>query len=436
MENRSDSMTMTKLNNISKHRVRIKSTKNLGIFLLLLACSTSCDAFLLMGTENSQIGTMRTTRTDIVVSATKEEEDDFVDLNEISDGEALLACRAYLQRKNRLGWKEGAERKEMRKDLQELSFFWETPEEEEDWARRKEEEIDFDQNDEADFSTNGEREPSIEDPKGLFTAMPIGPSRASEIRRRAKNEQWADPAFRERWYEARWGDHVKRTDASRKQQRMQSKLQAIPESILESPEFAKMTEDEIDEAIVTYVLSNRRRSRTRTKQTADKRAAAVASRQQQPDPDEPVVRLDRDSLFSVSDDRLREQQQKRAERAKKAYATRIANAKKKKKPKTSTVLARKPVGATPKDALERIGVDLDADRMPSLEDVKSVMEAARLSRRKDVLQRIVTDQFGLRGKCVPVVIGNESPSEAKKIFLTKASMTQLGAFVIGLMKEK
>lgn len=43
-----------------------------------------------------------------------EDDDDVIDIHTVSDAEALLAVRAYLQRKNRLGWTRAAERKRKR----------------------------------------------------------------------------------------------------------------------------------------------------------------------------------------------------------------------------------------------------------------------------------------------------------------------------------
>jgi hypothetical protein len=424
------------------------------------------------------------------------------DMSDISDGEALLACRSFLQRKNRFGWKRAAERKELRKASR--GFFWETPEQQQYWSKREEEDIDFNQGSDNDDdgcpSGPGElssllavEERTLAPPTGLFTSMPTGPNERSEVRRRVKVQQWNDPAFRERWYEARWGhDYIPQTNVAKKQQRLQLKLQTIPDAILESPEFALLTPAEIDEAIRTYVVSNRKRSRSRTKQGAERqqqrrrqRQVVSPSVQVQEEQDAstttkppnkngsinddditPSPPLDRDALFSMSNEALREKQRQRSERAKKAYDTRLSNAaaaakQQQRKPSlasrksAATTLSKqqqassssssgwKPMGNTPKDALIRVGADLDADRMPLLADVESIMEATKLSRRKDILLRILKEHFQMRGKCIPILNAekecdddDDANTETTLIYMTQASITQLGAFLIGLMQEK
>ena len=168
-------------------------------------------------------------------------------MNDISDAEALLACRAYLQRKNRLGWKVAEQRKEVRDQRRESGFFWETREQMAYWSKREEEDIDFDQDAAVvdNMSSDDENDPNKQ-PTGIFTEMPTARSAGSEIRSRKKKEEWNDPEFRERWYEARWGKHVKLSTEAKRQQKLQSKLLEIPIAELESPEFAMLTEDEID----------------------------------------------------------------------------------------------------------------------------------------------------------------------------------------------
>ena len=190
-----------------------------------------------------------------------------VDMNSVSDAEALLACRAYLQRKNRLGWHRAKERKALREQAaQENGFFWETLEQSDYRNKREEEDIDFDQGEDSFERLERVSSDDIQEQPGIFTEMPTGPNHRSEIRSRVKKEQWMDAQFRERWYESRWGDHVKPTDESKKQLRLQTKLLEIPTAILDSPEFATLTEEEIDEAIISYVVSNRKRSVARKKQ--------------------------------------------------------------------------------------------------------------------------------------------------------------------------
>ena len=342
----------------------------------------------------------------------------------VSDAEALLACRAYLQRKNRLGWHRAEERKALREQsaMQENGFFWETSEQSAYRNKREEEDIDFDQGEDWFERVEQVYSDEVQEQPGIFTEMPTGPNERSEIRSRVKKEQWQNAQFRERWYEARWGDHIKPTEESKKQLKLQTKLLEIPTAILNSPEFAMLTEDEIDEAIISYVVSNRKRSAAR------KKKESVQPRDDEPPDGIGTVEkaLHRDSLFSVSEDFLREQQRKRSERAKKAYQTRMESAAKSRLASTASEAALTLRKQSPKKALLRIVADLDADVSPSLEDVKTMMKAIRLSRRKDVLRRILKERFEQRGKC--------SPSEdGPAIYMTGASVVQLGQLVIKLL---
>ncbi|KAI2507176.1 hypothetical protein MHU86_7242 [Fragilaria crotonensis] len=290
------------------------------------------------------------------------------DTNTVSDAEALLACRAYLQRKNRLGWKRAKERKELRQEAtSETGFFWESSEQSVYRNKREEEDIDFDQGE--DSSSQGKVEQvsatdtDRQEEPGIFTEMPTGPNKRSEIRSRVKKEQWQDAEFRKRWYESRWGDHVKPTIESNKQLRLQTKLLEIPTSILESPEFSMLTDG-----------GNRRGDHIRS------------------------------------------------ERAKKAYQTRTETAAKSTTPKV--ILTSN--GQTPKEALLRIVADLDANLLPKVEDVKTMMKATRLSGRKEVLRRILKEKFSLRGKCYP-------QEDGPAIYVTEALVVQLGQLVIKLL---
>lgn len=344
------------------------------------------------------------------------------DTNAVSDAEALLACRAYLQRKNRLGWHRAKERKELRQEAtRETGFFWESSEQSAYRNKREEEDIDFDQGDDSfqgrvEYVSATDSDP--QEHPGIFTEMPTGPNKRSEIRSRVKKEQWQDAEFRKRWYESRWGDHVKPTDESNKQLKLQAKLLDIPTSILESPEFSMLTDEEIDEAIISYVVSNQRRSATRKKQ-ASERARNEPMLGNDDAVDKP---LHRDSLFSVSEDFLREQQLKRSERARKAYKTRTESAAK----STTSQAALTSSEQTPKNALLRIVADLDANLLPNVEDVKIMMKASRLAGRKKVLRRILKERFALSGKCYPL-------EDGPAIYVTEALVMQLGQLVMKLL---
>ena len=354
--------------------------------------------------------------------------DDSVNIDNVSDAEALLACRAFLQRKNRLGWQQAKERKALREQTGEKESFWDSSEYVTYWNKREEEDIDFDQGE--DFLAPVE-EIVLEEQShlGIFTEMPTGPNERSEIRSRVKKEQWQDPEFRSRWYASRWGDHVKLTDESKKQLKLQTKLLDIPSAILDSPEFSMLTEDEIDEAITSYVRSNRKRSVARKIAKMKQVLSKTKNVQSNDIGDNAEKPLHRDSLFAVSEDQLREEQRRRSVRAQKAYQTRLKSVAKSKMPRSPSKRNWISEGKSPSEALRRIVADLDASRCPNLVDVELIMKASKLSRRKEILLRILKEQFNLRGKCL-------LEENAPEIYVTQASICQLGRFVIQLLKER
>jgi hypothetical protein len=408
-----------------------------------------------------------------------------VDIDSVSDAEALLAVRAYLQRKNRLGeWTQYKQRKQRReqaaRDLQASSwgsdstgFFWEDPSELKYFNRKPvdvnmtlvvnvEDEFDLDSEEEEEeeddyeeklwetlsprridhrveyYDTESEQEEEdlrlqkSED----YSVFDTGPSPSRIRRSQAAKLMWSDPEFKAKWYEKRWGTPSKFT-AKEKQQKRQLKKRLSnfqPDSLLANEELLKLSEEEIADAIRTYVVSKRRRTES-TKQTLQKRKEALLA----PNPDTP---LPRDLLLRQDPETMRELQRRRSEKAKKAYASRLE--KKDKGSKTSTVStdirslavrkASVSTAATPRDALLRMQIDLEEGKIPQITDVELVLQPLKLGKRKDMLRRILSDHFDLRGKCVPV--DPDLPETSNMMFVTQCSIVQLGEFVIHKLRER
>jgi hypothetical protein len=414
------------------------------------------------------------------------DDEEEVDIDSVSDAEALLAVRAYLQRKNRLGeWTQYKQRKQRReqaaRDLKESSwgsdstgFFWEDPSELKYFNRKPvdvnmtlvvnvEDEFNFDAEDDEEekdddfeedlwetlsprridhrieyYDTEIEREEEDLRLQGSedYSVFDTGPSPSRIRRSQAAKLMWSDPEFKAKWYEKRWGVPSKFT-AKEKQQKCQLKKRLSnfqPDSLLANEELAKLTEEEIADAIRTYVVSKRRRSES-TKQTLQKRKEALLV----PNPDTP---LPRDLLLRQDPDTMRELQRRRSEKSKMAYATRLE--KKEKGSKTRTVSAdlrslavRKAsvsTAATPRDALLRMQIDLEEGKIPHITDVELVLQPLKLGKRKDMLRRILSDHFDLRGKCVPVDPDLRETSDL--MFATQCSIDQLGEFVIHKLRER
>jgi hypothetical protein len=421
-------------------------------------------------------------------TAVDEEE---VDIDSVSDAEALLAVRAYLQRKNRLGeWTQYKQRKQRReqaaRDLQGSSwgsdstgFFWEDPSELKYFNRKpvfvnttlvanvegvfaldtEDEEEDDDDDDYEEklweslsprridhrveyYDTEVEQEEEdirlqkSED----YSVFDTGPSPSRIRRSQAAKLMWTDPEFKAKWYEKRWGTPSKLT-AKEKQQKRQLKKRLSnfqPDSLLANEELVKLSEEEIADAIRTYVVSKRRRSKS-TKQTLQKRKEALLA----PNPETP---LPRDLLLRQDPDAMREAQLRRSEKAKKAYASRLEKKDKDSKTSSKTSAAgndtrslavRKAAvstASTPRDALLRMQIDLEEGKIPQITDVELVLQPPKLGKRKDMLRRILIDHFDLRGKCVPV--DPETPETSAMMFVTQCSIGQLGEFVIHKLCER
>ena len=424
-------------------------------------------------------------KSDLDDCSTIDEEE--VDIDSVSDAEALLAVRAYLQRKNRLGeWTQYKQRKQRReqaaRDLQDSSwgsdstgFFWEDPSELKYFNRKPvevnmtrvvnvEDEFNLDAEDEDEeeddeyeenlwesmsprridhrveyYDTEIEQEEEDQRLQGSedYSVFDTGPSPSRIRRSQAAKLMWSDPEFKAKWYEKRWGTTSKLTTREKQQKRQLKKRLSNfqPDRLLANEELTKLSEEEIGEAIRTYVVSKRRRSES-TKQTLQKRKEALL----QPNPDTP---LPRDLLLTQDPETMRELQRRRSEKAKKAYATRLEKKDKGSK-KTTTVStdirslavrkASVSTASTPRDALLRMQIDLEEGKLPHITDVELVLQPLKLGKRKDMLRRILSDHFDLRGKCVPV--DPDLPETSDMIFVTQCSIAQLGEFVIQKLRER
>jgi len=192
----------------------------------------------------------------------------------VTDEEALLACRAYIQRKNRLGWTQYESRKKLaRRSLALASpsterwagrnfntsltntnsgvgYFWEDPNELK-YLRKSCNLTLFDENDEQleDFyhrddeeskrnqreltnefynpfmaTVGGGQEDDEEDSnevqrltvwdnieqKGVFNSFPMYPSDAARRRSESKKKLFQKADFKAKWYEKRWGTAAKK----------------------------------------------------------------------------------------------------------------------------------------------------------------------------------------------------------------------------------
>lgn len=386
-----------------------------------------------------------------------------MDVDSVTDAEALLACRAYLQRKNRLGsWKDYQRRKESLRQAsaigsaqtpESVGYFWENPEElvyldrheddEEDEAMQQEDSEDEEHGvvfESAEEKNGGVtmilgRTLSALERGAEFTSFPTSPSEERVNRSNAAKKTWSDPEWKAMWYEKRWGRLRNTTPLASKQKRLDDRIRSMPPKMFESEELASLTEEEIEEAIRTYVVSNRKRSRAHTTDARiEKKKRAEKEEAERREGKGEKAKID---LMFGSDDAMKEAQKKRSERAAKAYQTRLANQNRnrpatKKTSKRTVPTDALPTGDMPKDAVVRVQAALESNQLPSIADIELILEPPKLGRRKDLLRRILNEHFDLRGKCVPA---DPSDEDSALLFVTQCSIDQLGSFVLEKMSE-
>jgi hypothetical protein len=432
-------------------------------------------------------------------------EDDNYFFGAISDAEALLACHAFLRRKKRLEWTGAAERRRRQEQaiaaadegplsgLRPAGFFWEDRSQlphvglSEDMSAYRKQEI-FERTDlEKEKKSNTissigdwvlvEEEDELEEPLSTwesliapdktsrfslpideedeetssvvddFSAIDYVPSISHTRRSQAALRRWSDPAWKENWWNSRWG-HKKPNLPSEKQKlnnsrqrRTEMRVRKLnPDELLASPEMAELSPDEIAEAIRTYRLSKLKRSRSRRK-FLDQRTDDMKKDYSTCFEDNSASPIPRDYFAQNDENKLREIQRKRSERAREIYKKRLEN-----DPSARTNGVKRPVrtfefvfpdeslpvATTPKEALSKINASLDAYRYPSIYDVELLVSSSRLAKRKEMLIRILKDCFGLRGKCVPSI---KEGNESMMLFVTDCPIDVLGAFVLQKLED-
>ena len=305
-----------------------------------------------------------------------------------------------------------------------------------------------------------------------FTSFPKEANPSRKRRVDAMKRRWEDPEYRKRWYEKRWGsesNHQARKETDQEKQAVQ-RARALPSGFLGSEELASMTEDEIAEAIRTRIESTQKRVASR-KETLQMRSDLLATQIQALEnlsDEDSDTEFEKDEdfkqiFFSPSEKRLKEAQQKRSERAKKLYATRLENQNREKEgtsaksstldsgsSSTSKSVREKspyfpPKQLTPRDAFLRIESDLDHGVKPSVDDVHLVLKPGKMKNRKLLLVRILEEQFHLTGKCVPPL-----PEERTEdgwdgatdfdvqdlAFVKRCTIERLGTFVVHLLQKE
>jgi len=443
----------------------------------------------------------------------------------LSEEEVLLACHAYLQRHKKLGkWKEAEKRLSHRdrnigsddiiindnmrksksktrmksktqrqKSARDTSFirrgyFWDDPDELKYYSpfttverNQKQEENEKSQIivEEESYSDNDKDEYYSD----ALPPFETSPSQEHINRSNAARKLWSSPKFRKSWYKKRWGalsrnkggPYEKQREAQYQRQ-LQKKIEKIPSDILYSKEMMSLSEMELQDAVVTYVQSKQKRSRTIRLKNDSYRIAVESASSDKNNTSGMLTKhhwsyplnkelADTHNTFmdSTSDEYKHQLMIQRSERARKAYQTRLSNQqkdKKRKNKKKKHKTTEQEVNhandkksssnkiTKEKHAMIRIEESLLMNQIPKYQDVETILEKPRLTGRKPLLLRVLKESFGLYGKCIPISIydnegdgvksksnGNDG-KKTRLIFASRATIYQLGNFILDLINEK
>lgn len=392
-----------------------------------------------------------------------------IDIDSVSDAEALLACRSHLQRRNKLGlWKAKERRRQGRPASMtnttavsdsDVGFFWPDPTQlkylyrpdkfEEDLSKGiadeeigKEHETDNgiilgEYLEPYDLGFLGDEVSEAQDHdssriEGFDRSVTIDDDYRTHMRRsRAARKTWSDPTFRALWYRRRWGEKRHERQQQLNQKIIDSRLRAInPDEFLASFALANMTEREIAKAIETYIAANRKRSVSRQDSLQSRRAALGGTQQ--------MERLPRDFLLNKDPIQQQLSQQKRSELATVRYQARKKSSRRK-HPSLKLSDGQRTASAPSHQALARLQRDVSNKKVPSTKDIELVMKPRRLPKRREVLLQVLSDCFGMKGKCMPPLdtlqtwLLNDSSDRHDDIqysFCSTASVEQLGKLVL------
>jgi len=312
----------------------------------------------------------------------------------------------------------------------------------------------------AAFNVGDNEEARVDLSSRGFTTFPVDPSQSRVRRSKAARRRWEDPDWKAQWYERRWGSPQERGRRILKTKKKRD-TSALTMAFLSSKEFLALTEEEIAQAVQMYSTANQKRAlshrqalrqREDTLQAfeSDWTAGNSAASSVPGNVASPFLpsRVPVDALAWDRDPKaLEEARQLRAERAQKAYQTRLKNQERKnrsneggsstpaqsqgeKQPKKKrTNEMPNPAGETPRDAIFRIEYDLDLGKLPTPDDIMLIAQPTRLPKRRQLLRKILLDHFDLRGKCVP------TGRDGKLEFITTCSLPELSAFTLQKVQE-
>ncbi|GMH63128.1 hypothetical protein TrRE_jg8743 [Triparma retinervis] len=359
------------------------------------------------------------------------EEEEF-SMENVSDEITLLAAHAYLKKKGRLPWVNKEERrKQSNNQITSGSGgrFWHNPS---DLVEEN--------------SVPGSSDDLAVEWRGGYGKTYFGapdPLTYSTRPKSAMSSKFADPAWKEKWYAARWGEgYVSR----KREKRVVKKVEELSMDVLESDVLAGMGDEEIMEAVRMYVRANRKRaeSRRRKKRGEEGGGQEEAAMERESNGGESEEGAPNSTNSAKSEDHgLKRLGAKKPGNAKLAYETRRSNlaAQKTKQPRgrpkkfphideVISEASKKKVlwriegrSISAKAAKVRVEQALSEERPVEARDIQQILKAQRLAGRKQLLLEVARVRFGMIGKCVEIDGG-------KLEFITNISVQNLGELLL------
>lgn len=183
---------------------------------------------------------------------------DEVDSSNLDETQLLLACRAYLSKKNKLKWQGKKVRREAARSNE--GHFWSDPDElvylrdRPDPYNLLDNSTDVDEAFNSAYSIDGlplDGE-TVEYSMNPFSTNPLYPSDEHIKRSRSRAHLWSNETWKRAWYEHRW-EGKKVTEVQRTRKNAKRRIDSMPLPIIDAPEFSSMSEEEILNATIMYV---------------------------------------------------------------------------------------------------------------------------------------------------------------------------------------
>ena len=399
---------------------------------------------------------------------------DMSSASDLDEMQVLLACRSYLRRKHKLDWEGKKLRQEAAASpLFNEGYFWFDPNDLL-YLRKNPDPFNLIDNEtvagggfnytyDGDESLESSPNPIlIEENKvamstNPFSTNPLYPSEEHQRRSASRAQLWSNETWKELWYEKRWKGR-KVTEEERIQKRAKRRVNNMPASILESPDVLSLSEEEVATAVISYIRAIQRMSDAKKelnkkklaereefvqwkkglKKEAEEMALLIKTTNATRQDFYPQKSNNRHLTFEPSHDYMKSISTKLSEKSKRAYQKRVD------KKKASDAASAKgktkfrqnlPSDDTGSDksirAILRINSALDNGQLPSVGDVEIILKPGRLGRRKAILLRILSECFGLRGKCVP----KRQKGEVVFMFATTCKVKELGKFVLSKLRD-